>query len=58
MKVAGEVPSGYSIGQNGAEYQQGTIRVPQARVCFAYKITLGIRYTGGHHQLFHHPICT
>ena len=43
---------GHNIGQNDADGQYGTTSVPTAEHAWAWRITLGIRLMGGHHQLF------
>ena len=48
-------PSGNNIGQNIAETQCETIRVPKACICSACWIVRGIEWGGGHHQ-FNTPL--
>ena len=43
---------GHNIGQNDADGQYGATSVPTAEHAWAWRITLGIRLMGGHHQLF------
>ena len=55
---AGRSPSESNKGQNGADGQQGAIRVPVTFVFLVCCISLGINPTGGHHQLFSFPQST
>ena len=55
INLAGWIPSGYIIGQNGADHHTGTIRVPVACVFSAWHKTRGTRYSDGHIQLRSFP---
>ena len=50
-KLAKWPPRGQIRGQNGDDGQHGTINVPLVAQTCAWRITLGIRGIGGHHQL-------
>ena len=49
---AGFAPSGNKRGQKGDDTHWGTTRVPLAPEFLACLMTLGIKYIGGHNQLF------
>ena len=55
IKGAGTFPSGYKIGQNGADGHSGANSVPTAQHRLACMMIRGIRYTGGQNQLLSSP---
>ena len=48
-------PSGHRIGQNGADFHMGTIKVPLALQFWAWLMVRHIKYRGGTHQFTSFP---